>query len=88
MVTHSMEDIARTVDRLLVFNNGSIMARGTPAEVFSKSGELMSIGLTVPKVTMVANRLHALGLDVPNDIYTIEQLKIALLALKGGRAHA
>jgi energy-coupling factor transport system ATP-binding protein len=64
------------------------MARGTPAEVFSKSGELMSIGLTVPKVTMVANRLRALGLDVPNDIYTIEQLKIVLLALKGGRAHA
>lgn len=88
MVTHSMEDIARTVDRLLVFNNGRIMTRGTPAEVFSKSGELMGIGLTVPKVTMVANRLRALGLSVPADIYTIEQLKNALLALQGGRTHA
>lgn len=88
MVTHSMEDIARTVDRLLVFNDGGIMTRGTPAEVFSKSGELMHIGLTVPKVTLVANRLRALGLEVPNDIYTIDQLKKVLLALKGGRAHA
>ncbi len=88
MVTHNMEDIARTVDRLLVFNDGGIMMRGTPAEVFSKSGELMSIGLTVPKVTMVANRLRNLGLDVPNDIYTIDQLKNALLVLKGGRTHA
>ena len=88
MVTHSMEDIARTVDRLLVFNDSSILTTGTPAQVFSKSDTLISIGLTVPKVTMVANRLRALGLAVPSDIYTIEQLKNALLALKGGRAHA
>lgn len=88
MVTHSMEDIARTVDRLLVFNDGRILARGTPAEVFSQSEELLRIGLTVPKVTMVANRLRALGLDVPNDIYTIDQLKNALFELKGGREHA
>lgn len=88
MVTHSMEDIARTVDRLLVFNNGAIMTRGTPAEVFSKSDELTRIGLTVPKVTMVSNRLRALGLNVPDDIYTVEQLKSALIALKGGRDHA
>ena len=88
MVTHSMEDIARTVDRLLVFNDSSILTTGTPAQVFSKSDTLISIGLTVPKVTMVANRLRALGLAVPSDIYTIEQLKNALLALKGGRSHA
>jgi energy-coupling factor transport system ATP-binding protein len=88
MVTHSMEDIARSVDRLLVFNDGRIMTRGTPAEVFSKSEDLLSIGLTVPKVTLVANRLRTLGLDVPDDIYTIDQLKSALLALKGGRPHA
>jgi energy-coupling factor transport system ATP-binding protein len=88
MVTHSMEDIARTVDRLLVFNNGRIMTEGTPARVFSRSDELVGIGLTVPKVTMVANRLRALGLGVPDDIYTIEQLKKALLALKGGRPYA
>lgn len=88
MVTHSMEDIARTVDRLLVFNDGSIMTKGTPAQVFSRSEDLLRVGLTVPKVTLVANRLRALGLGVPGDIYTVDQLKKALLALKGGRAHA
>ena len=56
--------------------------------MFSKSDELISIGLTVPKVTMVANRLRALGLDLPEDIYIVDQMKTALLALKGGRAHA
>lgn len=84
MVTHSMEDIARTVDRLLVFNRGRVLMQGTPAAVFSKSRELTDVGLTVPKVTLVANRLRALGLSVPEDIYTIKQLKSALTALKGG----
>ncbi|NLT14667.1 MAG: energy-coupling factor transporter ATPase [Clostridiales bacterium] len=88
MVTHSMEDIARTVNRLLVFNDGGIMTTGTPAQVFSKSDALISVGLMVPKVTMVANRLRTLGVSVPEDIYTIGQLKKALLALKEGREHA
>jgi energy-coupling factor transport system ATP-binding protein len=88
MVTHSMEDIARTVDRILVFNNGGILMQGTPAEIFPRSGELTDVGLTVPKVTMVAHRLRALGLPISEDIYTIEQLKSVLTALKGGREHA
>lgn len=88
MVTHSMEDIARTVDRLVVFNDGRILMKGTPAQVFSKSETLTDIGLTVPKVTMVANRLRALGLQVEKDIYTVEQLKRALTRLKGGWEHA
>jgi energy-coupling factor transport system ATP-binding protein len=88
MVTHSMEDIARTVDRLLVFSEGTVAMRGTPAEVFSRSEELVGMGLTVPKVTMVANRLRSLGLPVDKDIYTVEQLKRVLIGLKGGRDHA
>ena len=82
MVTHSMEDIARTVDRLLVFNKGGVLMKGTPAQVFSGSEALTRVGLTVPKVTLVANRLRALGLPVANDIYTVPQLKSALTALK------
>jgi energy-coupling factor transport system ATP-binding protein len=88
MVTHSMEDIARTVDRLLVFNDGAVAMQGTPAEVFSRSEELVGMGLTVPKVTMVANRLRALGLPVDKDIYTVEQLKRVLVGLRGGPRHA
>jgi len=52
------------------------------------SEELKSIGLTVPKVTMVAARLRAMGLDIPPDIYTTKQLKTVLCALKGGRINA
>lgn len=88
MVTHSMEDIARTVDRLYVFSGGGILMQGTPAEIFPRSKELADVGLTVPKVTMVAHRLRALGLPIREDIYTIEQLKRELTALKGGREHA
>jgi len=88
MVSHSMEDVARLVDRLFVFNEGQIALTGTPAEVFSHSQELRDMGLTVPKVTMVAQRLRALGLDIPPDIYTTEQLKTVLCALKGGQARA
>ena len=85
MVTHSMEDIARTVDRLYVFNDGGVVMEGTPAQVFSRSEELVDIGLTVPKVTMVANRLRALGLPVKEDIYTIGQLRLDLARIRGGR---
>ena len=88
MVSHSMEDVARLVDRLFVFNEGQIALTGTPAEVFSHSQELRDMGLTVPKVTMVAQRLRALGLDITPDIYTTEQLKTVLCALKGGQARA
>ena len=88
MVSHSMEDVARLVDRLFVFNEGQIALTGTPAEVFSHSQELRDMGLTVPKVTMVAQRLRALGLDIPPDIYTTEQLKTVLCAPKGGQARA
>jgi energy-coupling factor transport system ATP-binding protein len=88
MVTHSMEDVARIVDRLFVFEKGAIAMSGTPAQVFSRSEELKSIGLTVPKVTMVAARLRAMGLDIPPDIYTTKQLKTVLCALKGGRINA
>ncbi len=87
MVTHSMEDIARTVDRLYVFNGGGVVMEGSPAEVFSRSETLTDIGLTVPKVTMVANRLRALGLQVRRDIYTVGQLRGELVRLRGGRGH-
>ena len=86
MVTHSMEDIARTVDRLVVFDNSHIVMRGTPKEVFSHADELTKIGLSVPKVTMVAMRLRQMGLNIAKDIYTVEQLCAELNKLKEGMA--
>ena len=82
MVTHNMEEIARTVDRIVLFDDGQIAMDGTPAQVFSESERLVSIGLTAPKVTMIAARLRALGLPVRQDIYTIAQLRSALNDLR------
>ncbi len=87
-ITHSMEDIARLADRLVVFSEGSIIMNGTPKEVFTRVNELSDIGLDVPAVTRVMMRLKALGLEVDDTCYTVEQAKASLLKLKGGSSHA
>ncbi len=88
MVTHSMEEIAATVDRIVVFNQGAIAMNGTPKEVFSRGDELEAMGLSVPEVTRIAKRLKELGLPVDTTVYTIDQLKSILLSLKGGGKNA
>lgn len=82
IVSHSMDDVARLADRLVVFNHGAIRFDGPPEEVFSKPEELRSIGLAVPAATELAMELKKLGLKLPNSIYTNEQLEKALVALK------
>ena len=82
IVSHSMDDVARLTDRLVVFNHGAIRFDGTPEEVFSQPEELRSIGLAVPAATELAMELKKLGLKLPNSIYTNEQLEKALVALK------
>lgn len=84
MVTHDMEEIARTVDRIILFENGQTVMEGTPGQVFSENERLSALGLTAPKVTMVAARLRALGLPIRQDIYTISQFKSALNDLRDG----
>jgi len=88
MVSHSMEEIAATVSRLIVINQGRIAMNGTPKEVFSRAEELISMGLDVPQVTSVFLRLRALGVPVDPSVYTIEQAREAILALRGGPKHA
>ena len=88
LVSHSMEEMARTVERIAVFSEGHIVMSGTPNEVFSRAEELKTINLDVPEVTKVVARLRELGLDIPAAIYTVEQAKAALMKLKGGGAGA
>ncbi len=88
MVSHSMEEIADSVERLVVINDAHIAMDGTPREVFSHAAELEAMGLAVPQVTSVFLRLKELGLPVDTSVYTIGQAKEALLALKGGCADA
>ena len=85
MVSHSMEEIASNVDRLIVMNHGGVAMIGTPREIFAHAKELISMGLDVPQVTQVFLKLRDMGLAVDTSVYTVEQAKAALLAWKGGR---
>ncbi len=87
MVSHSMEDVARLTDRLLVMNGSKLAFDATPQEVFSHAEELLSMGLSIPQVTQVFLHLRHMGLDVPN-VYTMEQAAEAILKLRGGACHA
>lgn len=85
MVSHSMEDVARLTDRLLVMSGSHLVMDGTPAEVFVHAQQLLDMGLNIPQVTQVFLHLKQLGLDVPN-VYTIDQAVDVLKRLKGGAA--
>ena len=82
MVSHSMEEIASNVTRLVVMNDGRIARTGTPREVFTHAQELMEIGLDVPQVTRVFLQLRELGVDVDTSVFTVEQAKEAFLRMK------
>lgn len=73
MVSHSMEDVARSAERIAVMNDGRLYALGTPDEIFSRTKELISLGLDAPQTARLAQELRERGLDVPEDIYTNER---------------
>lgn len=70
LVSHSMEDVVKLADRILVMNGGHVEMFDTPDKVFCKSGRLQEIGLNVPQITRVMDRLREAGIDVPGGIYT------------------
>lgn len=84
MVSHSMNDVARLTDRLLVLNGSQIAMNGTPGEVFEQAQELEAIGLDIPEITRIFMRLRSLGLEVPM-VYTMEQAVAALKKIKEGK---
>jgi len=89
LVTHNMEEIARSVDRIVIINKGSIVLGGSPSEVFSNTDELARLGLSAPKASQIVSKLRDYGLPLRQDIYTTEQLRKALVELKhGGVNHA
>ena len=83
MVSHSMDDVARLTDRLLVMNQSRLVMDGTPREVFARAEELVAMGLNIPAVTQVFLRLRQMGLPVES-VYTLDQAVAALCKLKGG----
>ena len=86
LVSHSMDEIARNADRILVLKSAHVLMNGPPAEVFARSEELLSAGLDVPQVIRVAMALRARGVNVDTAVYTAEALERELLALKRGGA--
>ena len=83
MVSHSMEDVARLTDRLLVMNGSKLAMDAAPGEVFARAEELVEMGLSIPQVTQVFLHLRKMGVAVPN-VYTIDQAIAALKEIRGG----
>ncbi len=78
LVSHSMEDVARYVDRIIVMNKGQVMFDDTPREVFHHYKELESVGLAAPQVTYLMHELQDAGWDIPADATTVEEAAEAI----------
>ncbi|MDO4544052.1 MAG: energy-coupling factor transporter ATPase [Clostridia bacterium] len=74
MVSHSMDDVSRYADRILVLNDGQVAYLGSPSEVFSNSDALAEMGLSLPQAALLAANLRRLGIDVPKSICTTSDM--------------
>ncbi len=86
LVSHSMDEIAQNVDRILVLKRGGVLMSGTPSEVFARAEELLSAGLDVPQITRIAMALKRRGLEIDPAVYTVEALERQINALRKGGA--
>ena len=87
MVSHSMSDVARLANRLLVMNKATLAMDGTPDDVFEHAQQLLDMGLDIPEITRLFLKLQNMGIPV-RQVYTIDQAVAELTRLKGGNAHA
>ena len=87
LVSHSMEDIARYADRLMVMNHGEKVFDGSPKEIFEHYKELETMGLAAPQVTYIIHGLRDHGVPVDSGITTVEEARDAILELLGGGRH-
>ena len=83
IVSHSMEDMARYSDEIVVMDHAKVKMRGTTREIFERADELVSVGLDVPQITEVMNLLRSRGLPVRNGIYTVDDARDEILRLLG-----
>lgn len=83
LVTHSMEDVARNADRILVMEGANIFDKGDPDHIFSRAAELRAIGLSVPQVTKVFMKLRELGVEVDTSVYTVDKAVEVIAKLYG-----
>ena len=83
LVSHSMEDVAKYVDRIIVMNQGSVMLDGAPRDVFHHYKELEEIGLAAPQVTYLMHEMREAGMDVSTEPTTVDEAKDAILRMLG-----
>lgn len=88
LVSHSMEDVAKLVDRILVMNHGKLIMDGEPREVFRNQEELEEIGLSVPQITKFMKALRDKGFDVSGDCITVEEAKEEIERYLRGKTNA
>jgi len=81
IVSHSMEDVAKIAERIIVMNDGKVALQGTPSEVFKEVDMLERIGLGVPQVTYLLRELRKKGFDLSDNIFTIEEAKKEILSI-------
>jgi ABC-type cobalt transport system, ATPase component len=81
LVSHSMEDVAKLADRILVMDSGKCILDGTPQEVFSEADTLESVGLAVPQVTYLAKKLNKKGFNMSTSVFTVQQAKDEILRI-------
>ena len=83
LVSHSMEEIACNVDRILVLRGSHVYMDGTPRQVFRRADDLEDVGLDVPQATKIALALRRMGLEIDTAVYTVDELEQALLSVRG-----
>ena len=83
LVSHSMEEIACNVDRILVLRGSHVYMDGTPRQVFRRASDLEEVGLDVPQATKIALALRRMGLNIDTAVYTVDELEQALLSIRG-----
>lgn len=88
LVSHSMEDIARLVNRIFVMHRGRLSMDGSPREIFGRSDELEGMGLGIPQITKFMKKFKASGHDVKDDVLTIEEAKAEILKYLRGKKDA
>ncbi|MBQ8555721.1 MAG: energy-coupling factor transporter ATPase [Clostridia bacterium] len=81
MVSHSMDDCARLATRMIVMSKGTVVASDTPRAIFAQADMMQSVGLGVPEAAQLCRALREKGLDLPDDLYTQEELHAQLLRL-------
>ncbi|MBD5081997.1 MAG: energy-coupling factor transporter ATPase [Ruminococcaceae bacterium] len=88
LVSHSMEDIVKYANKVLVMNHGKLFCYESTDKVFSMSKELQEIGLDIPQITKLSHRLAEKGIDIGGDVYTVERAKERLLKVLKGKTNA